>query len=159
MPKRPTECAYCGGPLPPPAVTGRPRSFCSAQCRQANERYVASQHREERERREREQSEAEATRRREKAEAERLRREEQEYQRAIKAGGRVAAEAKWWRASDETAIAGRYDLCQWEDEIDGEYTHVCFNRTRSDVYCSTHNRQLERELERNRRQRAEEARS
>jgi hypothetical protein len=120
---------------------------------------VASQHREERERREREQSEAEATRRREKAEAERLRREEQEYQRAIKAGGRVAAEAKWWRASDETAIAGRYDLCQWEDEIDGEYTHVCFNRTRSDVYCSTHNRQLERELERNRRQRAEEARS
>src|SRR5215204_2709249 len=62
-------------------------------------------------------------RERERAEADRRREREEEraYQRAIKAGGRVAAEAKWWRASEETAIAGRYDLCQWEDEIDGEY--------------------------------------
>jgi hypothetical protein len=101
------------------------------------------------------ESEAERRRRREEADA----RREAEYQAALKAGGRVAAEARWWRASDETAIAGRYDLCQWEDEIDGEYTHVCFNRTRSDVYCLTHNRQLEREVERDRRQRAKEARS
>jgi hypothetical protein len=50
MPKRSTECAYCGGPLPPPALTGRPRSFCSAECRRANERYAVSQHREEMER-------------------------------------------------------------------------------------------------------------
>jgi hypothetical protein len=88
-------------------------------------------------------------RRRRQAEADRRR--ELEYQRAIKAGGRVAAEAKWWRASDETLEEGRYGLCQWEDEIDGEYTHTCFNRTRSDVYCSAHNRQLEREVERDRR--------
>ena len=96
-------------------------------------------------------------RRRRRAEADRRR--EREYQQAIKAGGRLAAEARWWWASDETLEAGRYGLCQWEDEIDGEFTHTCFNRTRSDVYCSTHNRQLERELERNRRQRAKEARS
>jgi hypothetical protein len=93
--------------------------------------------------------------RRRQAEADRRR--EQEYQRAIKAGGRAAAEAKWWRASDETAMAGRYDLCQWEDEIDGEYTHVCFNRTRSDVYCSMHNRQLEREIERKRKAKERES--
>jgi hypothetical protein len=92
-------------------------------------------------------------RRRRQAEADRRR--EQEYQQAIKAGGRAAAEAKWWRASDETALAGRYGLCQCE--MDGEYTHVCFNRTTGDVYCSKHNRQLERELERDRR--AKEARS
>jgi hypothetical protein len=85
------------------------------------------------------------------------RRREQEYQQAIKAGGRVAAEAKWWRLYDQVSDEGRYDLCQWEDEIDGEYTHACFNRTRLDVYCSMHNRQLEREVERNRR--AKEVRS
>lgn len=27
-------CAHCGGHLPPPAATGRPRRFCSATCRQ-----------------------------------------------------------------------------------------------------------------------------
>ena len=96
---------------------------------------------------------------RHRRQAEADRRREREYQQAIKAGGRVAAEARWWRASDETLEAGRYGLCQWEDEIDGEYTHLCFNRTRSDVYCSTHNRQLEREIERDRRQRAKEVRS
>jgi hypothetical protein len=94
-------------------------------------------------------------RRRRQAEADRRR--EREYQRAIKAGGRAAAEARWWRASDETLEEGRYDLCQWEDEIDGEYTHTCFNRTRLDVYCAKHNRRVEREVERNRR--AKEARS
>jgi hypothetical protein len=89
--------------------------------------------------------------------AEADRRREQEYEQAIKAGGRVAAEARWERASDETLEAGRYGLCQWEDEIDGEYTHVCFNRTRLDVYCAKHAHQVEREVERNRR--AKEARS
>lgn len=28
------SCAFCGGQLPPPAPTGRPRRFCSAACRQ-----------------------------------------------------------------------------------------------------------------------------
>jgi hypothetical protein len=98
-------------------------------------------------------------RERERAEADRRREREEEraYRRAIKAGGRVAAEATWWRVSNETAIAGRYDLCQWSDEIDGEYTHVCFNRTRGDVYCSKHNRQLGREIERNRRAKERES--
>jgi hypothetical protein len=50
---------------------------------------------------------------------------EREYQRAIKAGGRIAAEARWWRRCDETLDAGRYGLSQWEEEIEGEYTHVC----------------------------------
>lgn len=58
-PKRRTRCAYCKGPLSPPAVTGRPRTFCSAQCRAANEWVVVSRRREEMDRREREKREAE----------------------------------------------------------------------------------------------------
>jgi 5-methylcytosine-specific restriction endonuclease McrA len=108
-----------------------------------------SRQREEKERRDRAQREAE-WRAREKA---REAKAEREYQRALKAGGRVAAEAKWWRASEETAMAGRYELCQWEDEIEGEYTHTCFNRS-TDVFCSAHNRRIDREVERNRKERA-----
>ncbi len=29
------SCAYCGGPLPPPAGRGRPAVFCSGACRKA----------------------------------------------------------------------------------------------------------------------------
>jgi 5-methylcytosine-specific restriction endonuclease McrA len=99
----------------------------------------------------RERQRAEAARRRE-------REEERAYQRAIKAGGRLAAEAKWSRAFDETldATGGRYELCQWEDEIEDEYTHTCFNRSR-DVYCHRHNRQLGREIERKRKARERES--
>jgi 5-methylcytosine-specific restriction endonuclease McrA len=50
-------------------------------------------------------------------------------------------------------------LCQWEDEIEGKYTHVCFNRTRGDVYCYPHNRKLERESKRREREREIEARA
>lgn len=32
---RPTACRHCGTPLPPPASTGRPRSFCCDDCRRA----------------------------------------------------------------------------------------------------------------------------
>jgi hypothetical protein len=32
---RPTSCARCGGPLPPAALTGRPRTTCSETCRKA----------------------------------------------------------------------------------------------------------------------------
>ena len=115
-PKRPTTCAYCRGPLPPPAVTGRPRTFCSAQCRAANEWIVVSRKREEIERREQEQREA-AWKAKEAANARRL---EREYQRAISAGGAVAANARWERLYDETLdkYGGRYGLCQWEDEDD-----------------------------------------
>jgi hypothetical protein len=87
MPQRPTSCVYCGGPLPPPAVTGRPRSFCSAACREANERVVVSQRFEEKQRQERERREAEAARRRREVDEARFRREEREYRRAIEAGG------------------------------------------------------------------------
>jgi hypothetical protein len=99
-------------------------------------------------------------RERERVEADRRREREKEraYQRAIKAGGRVAAEAKWSRAFDETldATGGRYELCQWEDEIEDEYTHTCFNRS-TDVYCAKHNRHLDREIERNRKSKEREA--
>jgi hypothetical protein len=144
---RPTTCAYCGGPLPPPALTGRPRTFCSAQCRRANEEVVVSQRLQEMQRRERERLQAE-WQAREKA---RQAKAEREYQRALRAGGRVAAEAKWERLYDETLDAGRYGLCQWEEEIGGEYTHVCLNQT-TDVFCHKHNRQLERESKRRRKE-------
>ena len=142
-PKRRTDCAYCKGPLPPPAVTGRPRTFCSAQCRAANEWVVVSRRREEMEEREREQRDAERLAR----EAETPRRREREYQRALAAGGAVAADARWERLSDETydKYGSRYGLCQWEDEDDdGIFSRRCCNRRTADVYCWVHNRQLER---------------
>jgi hypothetical protein len=102
------------------------------------------------EQRERKRREAE----REKREAERLRRAEREYQRAIAAGGTVAANARWERLDDETLdkYGGRYGLCQWEDEDDsGQFAgRRCTRRTTGDVYCWRHNRQLERESERRR---------
>jgi hypothetical protein len=115
---------------------------------------VVSRRREEIERREAERREAE-WKAREKAWEDKA---EREYQRAIKAGGRVAAEAKWSKAFDETldATGGRYELCQWEDEIEDEYTHTCFNRF-SDVYCAKHNRQLDRESQRSRKSKEREA--
>ena len=36
MTERPTKCRYCGGPLPPPASTGRWRQFCCDNCRRAH---------------------------------------------------------------------------------------------------------------------------
>jgi hypothetical protein len=131
--------------MPPPALTGRPRSFCSAQCRAANEWIVVSRKREEIEQRERDQREAE----REKREAERLRRAERDYQRAIAVGGDTAAEAKWQRLYDETldSTESRYGLCQW-DLSNGE-PGACTNRT-TGVFCAKHIRQLDRESEKRR---------
>jgi hypothetical protein len=140
--------------LPPPAVTGRPRTFCSAQCRQANEWHMDSRRREERERREREQREADWETRRKAKEDQAARRREREYQRAIEAGGDIAAEARWQRLYDETldAHGGRYSLCQWALE-DGN-PGACTRRT-GDVYCWMHNRQLERDTVRRRRAKEE----
>jgi hypothetical protein len=109
---------------------------------------VTSQRLQEMQRRERERFEAEWEAR-EKARQDKA---EREYQRAIKAGGRVAAEARWERLYDETLDAGRYGLCQWEDEVDGEFTHTCYRRTTGDVYCWRHNARLEREAKRRRRE-------
>jgi hypothetical protein len=142
--------------LPPPALTGRPRTFCSAQCREANERVVVSGRFEEKQRRDQEQREAERRAREEQA----ARRREREYRRAIAAGGAVAANARWERLYDEThdKYGGRYGLCQWEDEDgSGQFTGRNCTRRTADVYCAKHNRQLERESERRRRARAAEA--
>jgi hypothetical protein len=91
----------------------------------------------------------------ERRQAEGDRRREQEYQVAIKRGGYDAAMARWNKAYGETN--GRYGLCQWEDEVDGESIgRMCYRRT-TDVYCHVHNRQLERESERQRKAEEREA--
>jgi hypothetical protein len=108
------------------------------------------------EQRERERREAERRGREEEA----ARRREREYQRALAAGGAVAANARWERLSDEThdKYGGRYGLCQWEDEDDdGNYEGRRCTRRTADVYCWRHNRQLERETEKRKRQREAEA--
>jgi len=65
----------------------------------------------------------------------------------------VAAEAKWQRLSIQTLeeTKSRYGLCQWALES-GE-PGACTNRT-ANVYCAKHNRQLEREIERSRKEKA-----
>jgi hypothetical protein len=144
MPKRPTSCVYCGGPLPPPALTGRPRSFCSAQCREANEQVVVSRHREEKERREREQREAEATARRKKADAARERAYKAERRRILAAGGEDAFDLLQREAF-------KNERCGWYDD-DQETLEVCLRPTDREtfVWCKKHNRQLEREAEQRR---------
>ena len=109
--------------------------------------------------RERYYAEQEALRKARDEEA--ARRLEREYQRAISAGGAVAANARWERLSDETLAkyGGRYDLCQWEDEdANGNFLGRRCTRRTADVYCWRHNRQLERESERRRREEAEATR-
>ena len=144
-------CAHCAGPMPPPAPTGRPRTYCSISCRDRAEyaRYEARNA--ERLQRERAEREAEWEAREKKREAE----AEREYRRALEAGGAVAANARWERLYDETLdkYGGRYGLCQWEDEDgSGQFAgRRCTRRTTADVYCWRHNRQLDRETERRRR--------
>jgi hypothetical protein len=77
-------------------------------------------------------------------EREAQRRRKEEYQRAIEAGGDVAAEARWERLYDETldATGSRYGLCQWA--LDNGRNGACTNRT-DDVYCAKHSRQVDRE--------------
>jgi hypothetical protein len=141
MPKRPTSCEYCGGPMPPPALTGRPRSFCSAQCRSAAERCRVSQQYHERQRREQEEQERAAARRRAAAEKERLK----ERERILKAGGPDAQWLIWNEAYTESLNKDEGGLCQWQDEVDGNYLpRQCFQRADEwDVYCAHHNRVLE----------------
>jgi hypothetical protein len=89
------------------------------------------------------------------------RRREQEYQAAIKRGGYDAVMARWDKAYDETnaAYGGRYGMCQWEDEVDGESIgRMCYRRT-TGVYCHMHDRQLEREIERRRKAKQSEDRA
>jgi 5-methylcytosine-specific restriction enzyme A len=77
------------------------------------------------------------------------RRLEQEYRRAIAAGGDVAAEARWQRLYVQTldATGSRYGVCQWA--LDDGNPGACTRRT-ADVYCGVHNRQSERESARDR---------
>jgi hypothetical protein len=141
MPKYPTSCEYCGGPMPPPALTGRPRSFCSAACRSAAEKYRISQEYHEKQRREQEEQERAAAQRRAAAEKERLK----ERERILKAGGYDAGMLLWDEAYTESLDKGGPGLCQWQDEVDGKYLpRQCFQEAEG-VYCADHNRVLEAE--------------
>ena len=145
---RPLKCRYCEGPMPPPAPTGRPALYCSITCRRWNE-YAATRRKwEERERLERPKRQAEWEARRKAEEEEAARRRDEEYRRAIEAGGDVAAEARWERLSDEALDKG-YGLRQWA--LDNDRYGACTRRT-TGVYCWRHNRQLDRESERRRRE-------
>jgi hypothetical protein len=109
----------------------------------------------------REQALAEANAAFERRQEAAARRREHEYRAAIKRGGYDAAMARWDKAYGETndAYGGRYGLCQWEDEVDGESLgRMCYRRT-TDVYCHVHNRQLEREIERRRKAQESEDRA
>jgi hypothetical protein len=132
--------------MPPPARTGRPRIYCSDDCRDG----AAAIRQTEREHQYRERYRAEQEALRKARDEEAARRREAEYRRAIEAGGDVAAEAKWQRLFDETldSTGSRYQLCMWALD-NGEYG-ACTNRT-AGVYCAKHNRQLKRESERRRR--------
>jgi hypothetical protein len=89
-----------------------------------------------------EAAEREAEQRRRDEEADRRR--EREYQRAIKAGGDVAANARWERLYVQTVDEGRYGLCQWA--LDSGEPGACTRRTTADPFCSYHYRQLDREV-------------
>ena len=140
--------------MPEPAWTGRPRIFCSDGCRDR----AAAIREAERDRRELERYQAEREARRKARDEKRARREEREYQRAIAAGGAVAANARWERLYSETLAATgcRYGLCQWEDE-DGSGGYLgrrCTRRT-ADVYCAKHSRVVDREAAEYRRRKAQ----
>jgi hypothetical protein len=131
-------CAACGESMPPPASRGRPAVYCSLQCRRDAEygRKLA---------RTPPRTSLDVWRRqRADQEAEDARRAEQEYQKALKAGGDVAAEAKWWRLY---SAESRYGLCQWA--LPSGRLGACTNRT-TGVFCAKHNREVERRIEKRR---------
>jgi hypothetical protein len=128
--------------MPPPALTGRPRSFCSAACRSAAERYRVSQEYYEKQRREQEEQDRAAARRRAAVERERLK----ERERILDAGGYEAGMLLWEEAYTESLDKGGPGLCQWQDEEDGNYLpRQCFQPQEEDwdVYCVDHNRIVE----------------
>jgi hypothetical protein len=85
----------------------------------------------------------------ERRQAEADRRREREYRKAIAEGGDTAREARWQRASSE-ALDRNVGLCQWQNDDD---VHICFRfeSFAGGVYCRVHNRELERETARRRR--------
>jgi hypothetical protein len=95
-----------------------------------------------------EQARAEARSRLERIQAEAERRREQEYRRAIAAGGDTAAEAEWQRLYDETLDKTEFGLCQWA--LENGQPGACTRRT-ANVYCAVHDRQLDREAAQRRR--------
>jgi hypothetical protein len=146
------RCAKCHGPMPPPARTGRPRTYCSDGCRDG----AAAIRQAERERQDRERYRAEQETLRKARDEEAARAREREYQRALQAGGDVAAEARWERLYDETleATGSRYGLCQWA--LDNGQNGACTRRT-AGVYCWRHRRQLDRKAAARRRRKEAEA--
>jgi hypothetical protein len=156
MPKRPTKCQYCRGPMPPPALTGRPRSFCTAACRSAAERYRVSQQYLERQRREQEEQNRAAARRLAAAEKKRLK----ERDRILAAGGYDASMLLWEEACHESLDKGGRRLCQWQDEDkdkQGERYYLprqCF-QPQEQVYCGHHNKVLRERIAKKRAEQAD----
>jgi hypothetical protein len=108
---------------------------------------VARRRWEERERRERPKREAEWRAQREAQEAARLEAEEVERQRNLAAGGVVALD----QMQNDAFYA---DRCGWYEDDDDPADGVCQRPTdESFVWCKKHNRQLDRESERRRRER------
>ena len=92
----------------------------------------------------------------ERRRAEWEREHERKRRRNLKAGGDAAIYQRWEDAWSVACDKG-YGLCQWEDfdpddHRPREFPHrrQCFRRPESDgdIYCRTHNRQLERETRR-----------
>jgi hypothetical protein len=94
-------------------------------------------------------AQAERTAELERVNVENERRREREYERALKARGDVAAEARWQRLFVQTLddTGSRFGLCQWA--LSDGNPGACTNRT-ADVYCSRHNRSTQREAKRRR---------
>jgi hypothetical protein len=106
---------------------------------------VVSSRLQEKQSRERKQREAEAARRREKAEADRARAYERERRRILAAGDDAAFDLLEREASEN-------GKCGWYDD-DQETLEVCLRPVdETFIWCKKHNRQLEREAERRRRE-------
>jgi len=129
--------------MPPRAPTGRPALYCSLACRRWNEYAVAQRRWAEQERRDRPRREAEWRAEREARAAEAERRAEEKRQRNLAAGGETLLNQLQGDAFEN----GR---CGWYEDGD---TEVCLRPTdESGVWCKKHNRQLDRESERRRRE-------
>ena len=101
LPQQTRRCPNCGGPMPPPAWTGRPRTFCSNGCRaEAAAIQQAEWERLAQERREAEQAKRTAAERRRNLRAGGVRRLEQ-----LQSDAWDSQRCGWYEAGDE-------DVCQ-----------------------------------------------
>jgi hypothetical protein len=77
--------------------------------------------------------------------AEEAKRQAAERKRILKAGGPDAQWLIWNEAYTESLAKDEGGLCQWQDEVDGNYLpRQCFQQADEwDVYCAHHNQVLE----------------